>query len=83
MLLDETFSVTLPDGTAVTHADIDLLLLDHERRKLVLARLHPALRAIPLWRGPEYDAAGEWTQEQAEARLSELLAGMTSDDLVN
>jgi hypothetical protein len=49
------------------------VFIDDPLRKLVLARLHPALRPLMLWRGDAYDAVGDWTQAQAEAKILELL----------
>ena len=52
---------------------LDLIVIDDSARKFIVARVHPALRPLPLWRGAEYDAAGDWTQAQAEERILELL----------
>jgi hypothetical protein len=62
--------VTLTVGAEeLTLMQLDLVLIDDSARKLVLARLHPALRPILLWREQAYDAAGDWTQAQAEAEI--------------
>lgn len=34
---------------------------------------NPINRILVLWEGEEYDAIGQWTDEQAEARIKELL----------
>ena len=52
---------------------LDPIIIDDSGRKFIIARLHPVLRPLPLWRGAEYDTAGDWTQSQAEARILELL----------
>jgi hypothetical protein len=52
---------------------LDPVFIDDSLRKLVLARLHPALSPLMLWRGDEYTAIGDWTQAQAEARILERL----------
>lgn len=70
-----TFTV---DGTELTLTRLDPVLIDDSGRKLVLARLHPAVRPLLLWRGEEYDEIGDWTQAQAETRILELLAAQTS-----
>lgn len=31
------------------------------------------VKPLILWKGEEYDAIGQWTDEQAEARIKELL----------
>jgi hypothetical protein len=61
------------DGADLTINTLDLIIIDDSARKFIVARLHPVLRPLPLWRGEEYDAAGDWTQEQAEERILELL----------
>lgn len=52
---------------------LDLIIIDDSARKFIIARLHPVLRPIPLWRGVEYDVIGDWTQAQAESRVLELI----------
>lgn len=34
---------------------------------------NPIKRLLVLWQGEEYDAIGQWTDEQAEQRIKELL----------
>ncbi len=34
---------------------------------------NPIKQILVLWEGEEYDAIGQWTDEQAEARIKELL----------
>ena len=52
---------------------LDVVVFDHQSRKLVLAKVHPAANLLPLWRGPEYDSVGDYTQAQVETRIKELL----------
>jgi hypothetical protein len=64
-------SVTLTvDAEELTLTQLEPVLIDDSAHKLVLARLHPALRPLLLWRGQAYDAAGDWTQAQAEAEIA-------------
>ena len=74
MQFDPSLSFTLPDGTVITGADLDVSFLDRPTYKLVIARIHPALNPLMLWHGAAYDTIGDWTQAQAEARILELLA---------
>lgn len=60
-------------GVTTTFSSLAPVIIDDAAHKIVVARLHPALRPFPLWRGSEYDAAGDWTQAQADARIMELL----------
>jgi hypothetical protein len=34
---------------------------------------YPITKQLVLWEGEAYDAIGQWTDEQAEARIKELL----------
>jgi hypothetical protein len=61
------------DGTELTLTQLEPVFIDDSAHKLVLARLHPALRPLMLWRGDDYAMIGDWTQAQAEAKILELL----------
>jgi len=47
-------------------------IIDNPNEKFVRAFIN-GISDIILWEGNEYDAIGNWTQEQAEARIIELL----------
>jgi hypothetical protein len=72
MQLTKPVTLTVTDQELLLDT-LDLIIIDDSARKFIVARLHPVLRPLPLWRGEEYDDAGDWTQEQAEARVLELL----------
>ena len=57
------------------------VFIDDSARKLVLARLHPVLRPLMLWRGANYDEIGDWTQAQAESKILELLGDNQQETL--
>jgi len=69
------------DNAELTLTQLDPVLIDDSAHKLVVARLHPALRPLMLWRGDDYAVAGDWTQEQAEIRIVELLGDNTATAL--
>jgi hypothetical protein len=48
--------------------------VDNPAHKRVEALLFDQRRHVTLWQGAAYDAAGDWTQAQAEERLRELLS---------
>jgi hypothetical protein len=48
--------------------------------KIVLANLVETVFPLVLWRGEEYDQVGQWTDEQAVARATELLNSLTEED---
>ena len=73
MKLDNTVTIDLGSGDPLVLNDLDVVIFDHQSRKLVLAKVHPVANLLPLWRGPEYDAIGDYTQAQVEARIKELL----------
>lgn len=54
----------------------DLILLDVYEKKFAVVRfkLDGEQKCLVLWRGEEYDAAGDYTQAQINSRISELLA---------
>lgn len=60
-------------GAELVLDHLDPVIIDDSGRKFILARLHPASSPLMLWRGADYDTAGDWTQAQAEARITELL----------
>ena len=69
----------------ITRKDFSVILTDIADRKLATAVLAPCTKRIVLWTGADYDAAGDYTQAQAEARLREILgtnpAAVLSEDL--
>jgi len=72
MQLSTPVTLTVTDKE-LTLDTLDLIIIDDSARKFIVARLHPVLRPLPLWRGEEYDVAGDWTQAQAEERILELV----------
>lgn len=73
MKLDNTVTINLGSGDPLVLNDLDVLIMDHQSRKLVLAKVHSGAKFLPLWRGSEYDNAGDYTQAQVEARIKQLL----------
>ena len=73
MKLDNTVTINLGSGDPLVLNDLDVVLVDHQYRKLVLARVHPTANPLTLWKGQDYDVIGDYTQAQVEARIKELL----------
>lgn len=73
MKLDNVVTINLGSGDPLVLNDLDVVIFDHESRKLVLVKVHPTANLLPLWRGPDYDAVGDYTQAQVEDRIKELL----------
>lgn len=71
-------SFTRPDGTVwtpkpLTMSHLVVIFEDNSEGKSVRARIIPLPMPVVLWQGAEYEAAGDYTQAQAEARLLEKL----------
>lgn len=47
-------------------------VVDLPKQKIVRCFIEELDEAIILWEGPSYDAAGQWTDSDVEARLLEL-----------
>ena len=62
-------------------SSLDVLIMDHESKKIALARLGPAFMPLILWSGKDYDTAVDYTQAQVEARILELLGDNPQDKL--
>lgn len=65
-------TVTLAD-LPLTFTKLDILLVDDSTRKTAIAFIRPLPKPLVLWEHEAYDAAGDYTQAQVEARIAELL----------
>jgi hypothetical protein len=52
---------------------LDLVFTDNAKNKTISVSIVGIPTPITLWSGSEYDAVGDWTQSQAEAKLTEML----------
>ena len=71
-------AITKADGTVktfnpITITELDVTIIDNAKRKSVVAQIRPVPRPLVLWQGDAYTAAGDYTQAQVEARVTELL----------
>jgi hypothetical protein len=57
----------------ITVTELDITIIDNSKRKSCVARIRPCPYLVTLWSGTAYDAAGDYTQAQAEARVLQLL----------
>lgn len=57
----------------ITLTELDITIIDNAKRKRCEARVRPCPQPLVLWEKATYDAAGDYTQAQAEARILELL----------
>jgi hypothetical protein len=57
-----------------TISEFEVVTIDDNKRKIVMAHLRPLrCRPLLLWKDAEYDAAGDYTQAEVEARILEKL----------
>ena len=71
-------SITKKDGTVktfnpITLTELDITIIDNAKRKSVVAQIRPLPLPLVLWSGVDYDSAGDYTQAQAEAKITALL----------
>ena len=57
----------------ITLSSLDVTIIDNAKRKRCEARVHPCPLPLVLWEKAAYDAAGDYTQAQVEARVLALL----------
>jgi hypothetical protein len=57
----------------ITLTELDITIIDNAKRQRCEARIRPCPHPIVLWEKAAYDAAGDYTQAQVEARVTELL----------
>lgn len=57
----------------ITLTTLEVTIIDNATRKSCVAQIRSYPRPVVLWQGAAYDAAGDYTQAQAEARLLEVL----------
>lgn len=79
-------SITRKDGTVrtfkpITLSSLDITLIDNPKRKSCVAKITPFPNSLVLWQGNAYDSIGDYTQKQAEDRISELLGSNAKDSL--
>jgi hypothetical protein len=57
----------------ITLSSLDVTIIDNAKQKSVVAQIRPCPQPLVLWTNEAYDAAGDYTQSQVEARVLELL----------
>lgn len=71
-------TITRSDGEVrvqkpITLTELDITIVDNKKRKICEVRIRPCPYTLILWSGDDYDVIGDYTQEQVEARVLELL----------
>ena len=57
----------------ITLSVLDVTIIDNATRKSCVAQVRPCPFPLVLWEKESYDAVGDYTQAQVEARVLELL----------
>jgi hypothetical protein len=57
----------------ITLSELDITLIDNNKRKRCEVRIPPCPYSLLLWTNNDYDAIGDYTEAQVEARVLELL----------
>jgi hypothetical protein len=86
MKLPSEIAVTIPNITKpMKIKGFSIVLIDSEKNKTVTAQIQlpPFLKPMMLWEGEAYDAAGDYTQAAAEARILELLGNDIPKSMVD
>jgi len=73
MTFPQPLTIRLRNGQSITQSEFRLILTDDSHSRRVVAQLLPVSKPFTLWQGDAYDAAGDYTQAAAEARLLEVL----------
>lgn len=73
MMFSSPLTIRLRNGVVIKEREFNLVLTDDSRSRRVVAQLLPVSKPFVLWEGAAYDAIGDYTQEQAEARVLEVL----------
>jgi hypothetical protein len=74
------------EGFSEPDADISeltvLKIIDFPLRKMVYAEIAELSTPIVLWRDKAYDEIGQWTDEQADKILTELIGVLSEEDVL-
>ena len=73
MTFPQPLTIRFRNGQTVTRDTFNLVITDDSKNRRVVAQLLPVSKPFTLWHEETYDAAGDYTQSQAEARLLEVL----------
>jgi hypothetical protein len=80
--------ITKKDGSVKTFNpivlnELDITIIDNSKKKRVVVQIHPCPRPLELWTKETYDSVGDYTQNQVEARILELLGNDPKNTLEN
>lgn len=67
----------------ITLSSLDFVILDDVNKKTCSVRIKPFPIPLVLWSGQDYDNAGDYTQEELEDRILEILGSDPAKVLKN
>lgn len=75
--LGQSKAITVQPARTVTATSVTVgRLVDNPGEKRVVAFIRELGNPLVLWEGDAYDAAGDWTQAQANAKIKALILAM-------
>lgn len=74
---------SLKNLATITLNELKLVILDDVNAKTCSVRISPFPKPLVLWSGNDYDLAGDYTQEQLENKLLEVLGNDPASVLKN
>ena len=81
MIFPQPLTIRLRNGQTIAQSEFRLILTDDSHSRRVVAQLLPVSKPFTLWQGDGYDAAGDYTQAAAEARVLEVLGSDPAAEL--
>lgn len=78
MKLTNKITITDYNGSPKEIDHLDLIIVDHNPRKMVLCHIDPYPTPLILWKDKEYDEIGDYTQKNIEDRVLEILGNNPS-----
>jgi hypothetical protein len=75
--LGQSKNITVQPARTVTASSVTVgRIVDNPSEKRVVAFIRELGNPLVLWEDAAYDAAGDWTQAQADARIKALILAM-------
>ena len=75
--IDLTSPKTIREAVVISSVTLERIV-DLPSQKIVRAFVAELSQPLVLWSGATYDAAGDWTQAQANARLATVVNALTA-----
>lgn len=70
---DPPITIEKRDGSTIEVSSVRLVLVDNVAKRMAHVHPLPSDAVVVLWRGADYDAAGDYTQEDIETRFDLLV----------